>query len=121
MEPAADLAILAAMVSSMADQPLPTDVALFGEIGLVGEVRATPQAQARVKEAGRHGFRRILTPARAAAEGPACSDPIEMVGVSSVQGVLSWIGELTPPKAPACTEDGADDLQFAPPAEEWAS
>ncbi len=55
-EPAADLAVAAALVSSATDQPMPADVVVFGEVGLSGEVRAVAQAEARLKEAAKLGF-----------------------------------------------------------------
>ena len=62
-EPAADLAVLAAIASSLSDQPIPDDTLVFGEVGLVGEVRAVGHPAQRVREASRHGFRRLVVPA----------------------------------------------------------
>jgi DNA repair protein RadA/Sms len=62
-EPAADLGLLAAIASTWADRPLPADVVLMGEVGLVGEVRAISQPALRLKEASRQGFRRAIVPA----------------------------------------------------------
>jgi DNA repair protein RadA/Sms len=61
-EPAADLAVMLAIVSSLADKPLPKDLAVFGEVGLVGEVRPAPRGQERLKEAAKLGFRRAIVP-----------------------------------------------------------
>ena len=63
-EPAADLAVAAALVSALTGQPVPSDMAVFGEIGLSGEIRPVSQADARLKEAGKLGFERALAPAR---------------------------------------------------------
>lgn len=63
-EPALDLAVAAALVSSVADRPLAADLALFGEIGLLGEVRAVSRAVERVREAAALGFGRVAVPAR---------------------------------------------------------
>ena len=63
-EPAADLAILAAMASSLADVPLPPDAIWLGEVGLVGEIRAVPHPALRLREAQRHGFSRVIGPER---------------------------------------------------------
>ncbi len=60
-EPAADLAVAAAVASSLAGRPLPPDVVCFGEVGLAGELRAVGRAPARLAEAGRQGFLRALT------------------------------------------------------------
>ena len=63
-EPAADLAVAAALVSSLTDQPAPPASVIFGEIGLSGEVRAVGQMDARLKEAAKLGFERALCPRR---------------------------------------------------------
>jgi DNA repair protein RadA/Sms len=61
-EPAADLAAAAALVSSLANAPLPADAVYFGEVSLSGAVRPVPQAAARVKEAAKLGFTRAIVP-----------------------------------------------------------
>jgi len=63
-EPAADLAVAAALVSSLTDRPAPPASVIFGEIGLSGEVRAVGQTDARLKEAAKLGFTRALCPRR---------------------------------------------------------
>lgn len=62
-EPAADLAICTAILSSLLDRPVPARLAVFGEVGLAGEVRAVPSAPARAGEALRLGYGRVLVPA----------------------------------------------------------
>ncbi len=62
-EPAADLAVAAALISSVADVPLPEETVVFGEIGLSGDVRTVSQAELRLKEAAKLGFRRAIVPA----------------------------------------------------------
>ena len=61
-EPAADLAVVAAVASSLRNRPVRADTAVFGEVGLAGEVRGTTQAAARVREAAQLGFTRCVTP-----------------------------------------------------------
>jgi len=61
-EPAADLAVAAALLSALYDTPLPPASAVFGEIGLSGEVRAVPRAEARLKEAEKLGFDTAFLP-----------------------------------------------------------
>ncbi|MFQ3536810.1 MAG: DNA repair protein RadA, partial [Aggregatilineales bacterium] len=61
-EPAADLAIATAIASSVWDKPLPADLALIGEIGLSGELRAVSQLAARLREAAKLGFKRCIIP-----------------------------------------------------------
>jgi DNA repair protein RadA/Sms len=62
-EPAADLAVAAALVSSLTDEPIAPDTVFFGEVGLSGEVRAVGQTDARLKEAQKLGFKRAIVPA----------------------------------------------------------
>jgi len=69
-EPAADLAMLAAIASSFMDRPLPEGHLLLGEVGLVGEVRAVPHPTARLKEAARHGFQTVILPKAADVDLP---------------------------------------------------
>ena len=61
-EPAADLAIAVAVTSSMRDLPVAPDLAIIGEVGLSGELRAVGQLGARLNEAAKLGFRRCLVP-----------------------------------------------------------
>lgn len=61
-EPAADLAMAAAVASSYSDRPIPADLVLVGEVGLSGELRAVAQLPARLREAARLGFRRAIVP-----------------------------------------------------------
>ncbi len=61
-EPAADLAVAAALVSAATGTPVPEDTVIFGEIGLSGEVRGVSQSEARLKEAAKLGFTRALVP-----------------------------------------------------------
>jgi DNA repair protein RadA/Sms len=73
-EPAADLAIVGALVSSTRARPLPESSVLFGEIGLLGEVRRVPAAASRLKEAASLGFRTIFLPAGNAGDAAAFPD-----------------------------------------------
>jgi DNA repair protein RadA/Sms len=61
-EPAADLAVALAIVSSLTDRPIPGKVLAFGEIGLAGEVRPAPRGQDRLKEAAKLGFEKAIVP-----------------------------------------------------------
>ncbi len=62
-ETAADLAALAAVVSSFRDRPLASDTVVFGEVGLAGEIRPVPNGEERLQEAAKHGFERAVVPA----------------------------------------------------------
>jgi DNA repair protein RadA/Sms len=61
-EPAADLAVLMAVVSSLKDKPLPKKLVVFGEVGLAGEVRPVQRGQERLKEAAKLGFTHAMIP-----------------------------------------------------------
>jgi DNA repair protein RadA/Sms len=61
-EPAADLAAAAALISSLANAPLPPDAVYFGEVSLSGAVRPVAQTSARLKEAAKLGFTRAVVP-----------------------------------------------------------
>ena len=85
-EPAADLGAIAAVASSFLDRPIEPGTLLIGEVGLAGEVRAIHQAEARVREARKMGFRRCLLPA-ASERRVGASDGCELVGVESLDAV----------------------------------
>src|SRR5206468_2188054 len=61
-EPAADLAVALAMLSSFKDQPIMPTLAVIGELGLSGEVRGVPQLERRLREALQLGFTRVVVP-----------------------------------------------------------
>jgi DNA repair protein RadA/Sms len=70
-EPAADLAVLLAITSSLRGKPLPKGFFAFGEVGLAGEVRPAPRGQERLKEAAKLGFTVAIVPkANAPKKGP---------------------------------------------------
>jgi DNA repair protein RadA/Sms len=85
-EPAADLGVVAAVLSSVRNVPVEACWAFFGEVGLGGEVRRVAQAEKRLQELARLGFTRAIT-ARAAATSLPAGIPISAVG-------LSHVGEL---------------------------
>jgi DNA repair protein RadA/Sms len=78
-EPSSDLAIVAALISSVRDRALPADALFLGEVGLGGEVRAVAGAERRLAEAVRHGFRRAFVGSRTALKQP--DSGIELVRV----------------------------------------
>jgi DNA repair protein RadA/Sms len=61
-EPAADLAVMMAIVSSLKNKPLPAKLVVFGEVGLAGEVRPVQRGQERLREAAKLGFTHALIP-----------------------------------------------------------
>jgi len=85
IEPAADLAVASALLSSLSGQPLPADTVLFGEISLAGAVRPVPHSGIRLKEAAKLGFRRALL-------AEAGAKDIEMQGLATT--TLRRIGDL---------------------------
>jgi DNA repair protein RadA/Sms len=83
-EPAADLAIAAAIASSWRDISVKADTVLIGEIGLAGELRMPGQIQARVREAQKLGFRTAVVP-KALRKGEPYPKGIEIIEVRSLQ------------------------------------
>ena len=86
-EPAADLAIAAAITSSMRDLPIRADAALIGEIGLAGELRLPGQMQARLREAAKLGFKTAIVPKRLR-KSETWPDKIEIVEARSILQAL---------------------------------
>ena len=80
-EPAADLAIAAALVSATRGKPLPADAVFFGEVGLLGEIRPVAAAEARLREAANHGFRRAFLPRT---DGLRPRQEVELVELSTL-------------------------------------
>ena len=76
VEPAADLAIAMAVLSSFQNKVLPSKLAVFGEIGLTGEIRPVQRGQERIKEAGKLGFEQILIPKANAAKATKSNEKI---------------------------------------------
>jgi DNA repair protein RadA/Sms len=87
-EPAADLAIAAAIASSLREEAIDHRTLLFGEIGLVGEVRAVSHPAQRLLEARRHGFNRVLAPKSAIPHAP---EGLEVVGVRTLRQALGHL------------------------------
>ncbi|HWJ03160.1 MAG TPA: DNA repair protein RadA [Verrucomicrobiae bacterium] len=83
-EPALDLAVMAAVSSSLRESPVDAGVIVFGEVGLTGEVRGVSQAETRVKEAVKMGFRRCIVP-KVNLEQIKGIDGIAISAVSTVQ------------------------------------
>lgn len=91
-EPAADLAVLLSITSSLKNKPLPGKLIVFGEIGLAGEIRPAPRGQERLKEAAKLGFTRALIPE---ANRPKQDIPgMEVIGVKRVEEAVARIREM---------------------------
>ncbi len=86
-EPAADLAVMLSIVSSLKDRPLPRGLAVFGEVGLAGEIRPSPRGQDRLREAAKLGFSKVIAPRanlpKKAIEG------LEVIAVERIDAALS--------------------------------
>ncbi len=88
-EPAADLAILLAIVSSLRNRPLPGRIVVFGEVGLAGEVRPVQRGQERLREAAKLGFTRAVVPKANVPKTPI--DGIEVVGVERIEAAVAAV------------------------------
>src|SRR5262245_56267019 len=97
-EPAADLAVAAAVVSSLADESMPTDMVVFGEIGLGGEVRPVGQREARLREAAKLGFRSALVASGRAGTGP--SPRTEGIAIDEIEHLSDLVARFQPADRP---------------------
>jgi DNA repair protein RadA/Sms len=88
-EPAADLAAAAALVSSLANAPLPADAVYFGEVSLSGAVRPVAQTAARIKEAAKLGFNRAIVPE--AARGETAEPSLTIGDVTNLANLVADI------------------------------
>ncbi len=91
LETASDLALMAAVISSLRNKPLPHDLLVFGEIGLSGEIRPVPSGQERLKEAAKHGFKRAIVPkGNAPKEAPK---GLQVIAVTRLEQALDALFE----------------------------
>lgn len=88
-ETSADLTLLLAMVSSFRGNILPSDLVVFGEVGLSGEIRPVPNGQERLVEAAKHGFKRAIVPRANVPKKPPAG--MVVVGVSKLSEALEAI------------------------------
>ncbi len=85
-EPAADLGMVSALISSFSDRPVDGNTVIFGEVGLAGEIRGVSQPELRIKEAKKLGFKKcILSESNLKARAET---NMELVGISSVKGLM---------------------------------
>ena len=96
-EPAADLAVAGALVSSITGTPLPSDCVIFGEISLSGAVRPVSQMEARLKEAEKLGFRQAILPASSARQKP--STGLKLTEISDLAGIVAHLAAGRPRRA----------------------
>lgn len=93
-EPSADLPVAIALVSNLMDRVVDEDVIAFGEVGLAGEVRSVTHVQARVNEAYRLGFKKIILPKQClkSIKSDGMSD-LELIGVSNISEACRYFGK----------------------------
>jgi DNA repair protein RadA/Sms len=91
-EPAADLAVMLAIVSSLRNRPLPQKLIAFGEVGLAGEIRPAPRGQERLKEAAKLGFTHALIPKANAPKQPIRG--IEVIALERVEQAVDKMRDL---------------------------
>ncbi len=84
-EPSVDLAVAVSLISSLKDKPVAEDVIVFGEIGLAGELRSVSHCDARISEAQRLGFKRVVMPYYAMKNLAGKYDSMEIIGVKTVR------------------------------------
>ena len=89
-EPASDLGIAMALISSLTDKKIPDDLIAIGEIGLAGECRGISSIEQRVKEAARLGFTTALIPASNAASCPKI-EGIKIYAIKTIYDVLKFL------------------------------
>ena len=89
-EPAMDLAIVAAIISSYKDTAIDERTIIFGEVGLSGEVRAVSMAESRIKEAAKLGFKRCIIPESSKSKVKAVNG-LELIGVSNLADMIRVI------------------------------
>ena len=98
-EPAADLAVAAAIVSSAFDCPLPSDCVVFGEISLSGDVRPVGRADARLKEAAKLGFKRAIAPKSAKTTDKKSTPILPIIGIKTLPNLID--------RVEACSQGGS--------------
>ena len=91
-EPAGDLAVLLAIVSSLKNRPLPQKLVAFGEVGLAGEIRPAPRGQERLREAAKLGFTHALIPKANAPKQKI--DGLSIIPVERIEEAFSKLREL---------------------------
>ena len=107
-EPAADLAVAAALVSAATDRPTDPGAVYFGEVGVSGEVRQVAQAESRLREAQKLGFTAATLPRRAARGGraPAALEGLKLAEIGHVADLVATFAEGKPRRTRTPVADG---------------
>ncbi len=98
VEPAADLAVAAALVSALTETPVPADTVIFGEIGLSGRVRPVAHAEARLKEAAKLGFAAGWVPLRPTKRGAGAGRSGDGLATVAIGHLGELVARLSPPR-----------------------
>ncbi len=106
-EPAADLAVAAALVSALSGEAVPAETVIFGEVGLAGEVRGVGQSELRLKEAAKLGFTRAIIPTRRhsrsstgagsprSMQTPSTAQPVAVTEIDHLSKLIPLFGAAT--------------------------
>lgn len=99
-EPAADLAVAAALLSSQSNIPVPGNTVFFGEVGLAGEIRSVSQPDVRLKEAAKLGFDRAVIPERPSKKGktPAAIEGLKVEEITHLEDLARQFAGKQPYK-----------------------
>ncbi len=109
-EPAADLAVAAAIASSVFDIPLPADAVVFGEISLSGDVRPVSRSDARLKEAAKLGFGRAIAAIPKGKLGEAAAQILPMIAIKALPDLISRVETSANELGPT---DSLEDVAWA--------
>ena len=93
IDPALDLAVMAAIMSSYFDIPIPTDMAFIGEVGLSGEVRTVTRIETRISEAAKMGFSKIIIP-KGNLKGVTLKNESQVVEISKIEQCFKIIHSI---------------------------
>ncbi|KAB2875335.1 MAG: DNA repair protein RadA, partial [Pseudorhodoplanes sp.] len=103
-EPAADMAAAAALVSSLANAPLPADAVYFGEVSLSGAIRPVSQCAARLKEAAKLGFTKAFIPEAGRPDVPADGQPA-VAAIGTLAALVAEVAARGAARAPRLVKD----------------
>jgi DNA repair protein RadA/Sms len=95
-EPAADLAVAAALISALSGEAVPPEAVIFGEIGLAGEVRSVGQTELRLKEAAKLGFGRAIIPARRQTKAAQGGPLVAITEIDHLSKLIPLFGSAKP-------------------------